>query len=635
MTADLYQKLSHPNLLRRAWHLARNDSRTDFMFDPFRFSDFAFRLEEHLSHLSESLARGSYHPNPLLLIDVPKSTLSVRPGTVVSIEDKIVLFAIACLIAPPLDKKLPEAVYSWRVKPQAKRDDLFHDHELLSFPFLKRKTIQRELELVEPWYALWPEFLASLETAYEKEGYRFLVSSDIVAYFENVDLGLLRDLLLQHLPRQPRLVNFLIGLLEYWTWPTLHGSPAPRGIPQGNGMSSFLGNIYLLPLDQAFAAFARRKDVKYLRYMDDVKVLAKDRATAREALFLMNDHLRGLRLNIQGSKTRIFEEGEIHAELFDERLDRTNNLIKAIQKNKNVTAGKRAEFIDSLKEVYRQLRGRKGVIRDKELRLFRRLITAFTTLRSSTIVSPVLDQLDRNPDSRLLNSAVRYLRVQDGNRSRISTRLGRLLSRPDELFPYQEAHLLMTLRYMRNIPSQGWEQAKSRLKSKTAHWYVRQQAALLLALKPLGNRELAWLLRLYNKERGTEVKRALVHPLSQLNRDSLEPVVRGLVFASDPRLNRIGRFLHSLLFEEARAIEHLNNLFDNITDEVMIDRLYELEVLAKCRSAQVRQRFVEKAMLACETARRPLLKSRLTRLTASSAGLSVYRPGQKNIETRA
>lgn len=117
------------DLLKRAWHLARNDSRTDFIYDSFRYNDYAFRLEDNLKGLLIKIEAGSYYPQPLLEIDVPKSTLAVRPGTVVEIEDRIVLFAILCLIAPILDKKLPTTVYSYRLREKAHKEGLFKDVE--------------------------------------------------------------------------------------------------------------------------------------------------------------------------------------------------------------------------------------------------------------------------------------------------------------------------------------------------------------------------------------------------------------------------------------------------------------------------------------------------------------------------
>ncbi len=591
MSGDYYHKLSNLNLLKRAWHLARDDSRTDFMFDSFRFSDFGFHLDEYLHSISQSLQNQSYHPRPLLTIDIPKSSLSVRPGSVLSIEDKIVLFAIACLIAPPLDKKLPQTVYSWRVKNKQRK--LFDDHEILKFPFLKRRTIKKRIDFVERWYGAWPQFIDEVEVKYEKEGYRFMVVSDIVAYFENIDLHLLRDLLLHHLPKQHRIINFLIKLLEYWTWPSVHDTPIHRGIPQGNGISSFLGNIYLLPLDQAFLKFANRKDIQYLRYMDDVKVMTRDMTTAREALFLMNDKLRELRLNIQGSKTRILQDDEIRSELFDNRLEKVNKIIEQIQGKESLTSSERKAFVDELKQELKKVKGKKSIIRDKELRLFRRLMTGFTLLRHSAMVRLVLDQLEKNPDSRLLNSSIRYFRVQERNLKKISNRLLELLSLKETLFPYQQAHFFMMMRYVRDIPVGVWKEARRVLKLKSSHWYTRQQAAQLVSLKILNPRELKTIKKYFDSEGHTEVKKALCQALAQLPHKEFEEFIDRLVFNTEPQLQKIGRFYHGLLYEEAKGLDEIKSIFDQYREDILLDRIYEVEVLSKAKSNKVKQELLK------------------------------------------
>ena len=55
----------------------------------------------------------------------------------------------------------------------------------------------------------------------------------------------------------------MVNILEHYTWPTQHLKSIKRGIPQGNNISSFIGNIYLLPLDQAFKEFSK----KYKSYL--------------------------------------------------------------------------------------------------------------------------------------------------------------------------------------------------------------------------------------------------------------------------------------------------------------------------------------------------------------------------------
>jgi hypothetical protein len=581
------------------------------MFDPYRFADFAFNLESHLLAISRALLAQTYRPQPLRTIDVPKSTLSVRPGSVLAIEDKIVLFAVACLTARSLDRLLPDGVYSWRVKKDAKRDELFEDHEILRLPFLKRVTIQRRIEFVEPWYGQWPQFVQDSRLAYERDGFRHLVVSDIVAYFENIDHVVLRDLLLRHLPKQVRLVNFIIGLLSHWTWPTLLGSPSARGIPQGFGVSSFLGNVYLLPLDQAFARMVRRGEVRDLRYMDDVKVLARDYATARTALFVMNEVLRSLRLNIQASKTRILEGDEARAELWDDRLEAVNELIREIQSKRRLSASDRRLYASKLRVYVRQVAGRKGLIRDRELRLFRRLVTGYGMLRHPGILNLLLQQLGRNPDARLLNGAIRYMRVQPRNLKRIASALLQLLQKADGLFPYQTAHLLLGLRYVRDPGTAGFREARAQLARKSGHAYVRQQAALLLAARTLPRREITAIRKRFERELMADVRLALLKCLVQMPKNELATLCRQLLLHTDPREQRLGRFLHALLHDAVAGLDQAKALFRNFQEDVVLERLFELEALSKADSRDVRNEVVAGLRRTRRLVRRPALLERL------------------------
>lgn len=615
MVTDLYSRLSDRDLLRRAWHLARDDSRSDFVPEPFRYSDFAFHLEDHLEGIAEDLAREAYHPRPLMIIDVPKSTLSVRPGSVLSIEDKIVLFAISCLIAPQVDKKIPKNVYSWRVKKKEDKRSLFHNHEILKFPFLKHRTIQRKVTFIEPWYARWPEFEEASKYVFEEEGYDFLVVSDIAAYFENIDHLILCDILMHCLPKQHRIIYFLMRLLEYWTWPTTHGVRAPQGLPQGNGVSSFLANAYLLPLDEAMTKFASRRDIKYIRYMDDVRVFAKDYTTAIESLFLMNEKLRELRLNIQASKTRVIEGTEIGELFFDTRFEKVNEVIKEIQKKAaGITQLERQQFADSLRQQLKLIKKKHHILQGKDLRLFTRLMTGFMLLQRSDMVSIALEQLSINPDEKLVTKTARYLRVQDRNRSTIVDSLTELLENRERLFPYQEASVFRMLRYVREIPASVYSDAKAILKKKTYHWFVKQQAALLLSLKPLKPREHDGIVRLYEQERDPEVKRAIAQVLTQLPKNDLENIISTMLFSTTPQIQKVGRFYYGLLNEEEKGMEQIASIFREFYEEKLIDRLFEVEILMKSDSSRVRKEVLKQLKKVRRHLRRPVLIQRVNRM---------------------
>lgn len=96
-----------------------------------------------------------------------------------------------------------------------------------------------------------------------------------------------------------------------------------RGIPQGNFVSSFLGNLFLLPLDRNFTKFEKKYEVQYFSYMDDVRVFTKRIEDARLAVFMMDRKLKRLHLNVQTAKTKILDHksGEIKQKLIDERVD--------------------------------------------------------------------------------------------------------------------------------------------------------------------------------------------------------------------------------------------------------------------------------------------------------------------------
>jgi hypothetical protein len=97
------------------------------------------------------------------------------------------------------------------------------------------------------------------------EGFKFLVVTDIAAYFENIQLPILRDVLLRIFPQDQKIVNFLISVLEYWCPHTNQHRTFHRGIPQGTQISSFLGNLFLMPLDAVMESFCAEHPAKYFR----------------------------------------------------------------------------------------------------------------------------------------------------------------------------------------------------------------------------------------------------------------------------------------------------------------------------------------------------------------------------------
>jgi hypothetical protein len=614
----LYKKLLSLRLLKRAWHLARSDSRTDFIYDPYKYGDYAYNLEENLKGLLISLKQDTYHPQPVLQIDVPKSSLAVRPGSTIEIEDRIVLFAITCLIAPDLDKKLPSTVYSYRLKKGLDKDSLFREMDIIEFPFLKKQTIQKEIQVFEPWYEQWPIFMKESIYAYEKEGYNRLSVSDISAYFENINFEILRDILLQELPKEQRIINLLISILEHWVWKTHDGRSIGRGLPQGNSVSSFLANIYLLPLDRAFIKFAQKHDIKYFRYMDDVKIFSKftnNEATARQAIFGMNEALRYLHLNMQGSKTDILRDEEIREDIEDDRLTRVNECIDEFHGEK-ITRAEKRDYVKRLKTEYKKIKSRKKALKNKDLRLFRRILTGFTLLQDGALVDRILLEIERNPDFKLMSSAVKYLRVVQ-KKQIIRHRLFEFLESPVNIFALQEALILLVLRYLKEYEKEIINYSKKVIKSKTAHWYIRSQAYLLLAQVPLSQTYLKTIRRAFEEETNIEVKRAMIAVLMQINEKDLKDFLNEISFDPNPKVGRIGRMLVDLQGKYDSARNEINNILKDFNEIRLMDNLYRLETIKYHADERIRELLMKRLKAHTRRIRKPVLKKRIENILVS------------------
>jgi len=560
--------------MKGAWHLARVDANSGFIKDTYNYDDFAFHLDREIDLLCSRLKDGTYHPHGLLRIDVPKDTLSVRPGSLIEIRDLTVLFGIILLIAEKLDSKLIDTVFSYRFNPSKKRKTLFKDNQLIHYTFLKKRTIKIKIDIFEPWYEQWPIFMKKSVYAFEKEGYKYLSLSDIAAYFENIDLDILRELLLKYFPTNQKIINLLVNILEHWTWPTRQLTTVRRGIPQGNSISSFLGNIYLIPLDEAFKSMTKNSKIKYFRYMDDIKIFSKTKQTAIKSLFLMNDTLRQLHLNIQGAKTVIKHGNEVKDELIDEVFEEVNNLVLELQKGK-LKKHRRAEIHKKLNEEEGKLNKEK-ILKGKEIKLYRRILTGFILLHENDLVKSLLKQIQINPDERLTTKTVNYFKLFPED-SQISVGILSYLNSPTNLFAFQEASLLRVLRYSHKNISKIQEYArKVFMRKKNNHWYVRAQAVNILSNRPIKLNSFKSIMNLYNSEVQPEVKKAIIKFLCQLDFNEQLTALNDALYDPYHKISNLSKMLLVLRTDRDRALQELKFIFNECFENKLIDNFYKI-----------------------------------------------------------
>lgn len=77
------------------------------------------------------------------------------------------------------------------------------------------------------------------------------------------------------------------------------------GITTGGALSTLLGAIYLSPLDEGMHKFYKKGAVFYIRYVDDIVILAKTRWKLKTAIKLMHQTIETLKLKMHRKEKRL------------------------------------------------------------------------------------------------------------------------------------------------------------------------------------------------------------------------------------------------------------------------------------------------------------------------------------------
>jgi len=569
----LFRELCKPETLRIGWHLAQLDSRDDFVADPVSYEDFASNLSDRLGYIVREIRHQRYRPRYLTEIDVPKSGLGIRPGNVLPIDEAALLHAVVYVLAPKIDRRLSDHVYSYRLakdwQKRVKRGRSMFREGDDEIPFLRGVTIRR-IDPFEPWYSAWPEFDRQRIAAVKKRGYTHLTRTDIAAYFENIDLGLLDHFLRQIVPNEPVLVSLLMRVLNSWTRVTSTGVPVGRGIPQGNEICSFLGNIYLRPLDRELTKFASRTGAEWLRYVDDVEVYTKNPDDARAVVLVINDTLRRLYLNLQGSKTEILTGRDLDRALArseSEVLDAAWEAIEALNQKDKAVGKKVTRILSNIRPIARRFRrGLPGSVRAlsaSDSRILRRAMTLWGYAGRPYLMKVAVATLTEPPEYRLLLKSLRYLEQQHPkSHDRIIDVLLGLLGGSVPLLPFHAAAILGTLRWLhpteaklnlaRQITAYGFR--------RKAEWPVRQKALELLAVMPA--RPSTALRRAQNslKHPHPFVRRAALLMLTRSSVQDVRTQVNRLIHDPDLAVSRLAGHWHRLINDRSAGETELARL---------------------------------------------------------------------------
>jgi retron-type reverse transcriptase len=273
-----------------AWQRTVNNS-SRIVVDDLAMNVFAHNLQANIEALLVKLNDEVFAYEPLSdhKVYVPKPSSTLRTMSMTAPQDLVVYQALVNVIADIVDPQLATHTYEhvWG--------------NLYSGPDTRW--------MLKPWKELYTGFVNCVAN-YFKRGDTWIAATDIVSFYDTIDHDRLINVLNNYCGRDDKFFGLLKKCIAKWS--AHHdGLTIGRGIPQGSNASDYLANIFLHAVDRSMIS----NGYHYVRYVDDVRILAHDRSTAQKGLILFDLELKQAGLVAQVTKTSLHEITDIEKEV--------------------------------------------------------------------------------------------------------------------------------------------------------------------------------------------------------------------------------------------------------------------------------------------------------------------------------
>ena len=262
-TQALYAQVFERGNLQRALKQVRRNKGAPGI-DGMTVDELPEYLKHHWLEIRAQLDAGTYRPQPVLRVEIPKGDGKTRPLGIPTVVDRFIQQAIAQVIS-------------------AHWEPHFHRH---SYGFRPQRSAHQAVREVQ----------ANIHA-----GYGWVVDMDLQAFFDRVNHDRLMARLKSRCPDADllRLVNRFLK-----AGVSVEGRVVPThlGVPQGGPLSPVLANVVLDELDWELD----RRGHRFARYADDCNILVGSKRAGKRVMASVTRYVGDtLRLTVNQSKSAV------------------------------------------------------------------------------------------------------------------------------------------------------------------------------------------------------------------------------------------------------------------------------------------------------------------------------------------
>jgi RNA-directed DNA polymerase len=232
--------------------------------DGMNVGELSTYLKGHWPAIRAQLLDGTYKPQPVRRVEIPKASGGMRPLGIPTVLDRFIQQAVMQVLQANWERTFSEA----------------------SFGFRPGRSAHQAVERAQ---------------AYIASGHGVVVDIDLEKFFDRVNHDILMGLVTKRVADK-RVLKFIRGVLNAGVMEGGLVSPTEEGTPQGGPLSPLLSNLVLDVLDKEL----EKRGHRFVRYADDCNIYVRSHRAGERVMAGIERFLaKRLRLQVNKAKSAV------------------------------------------------------------------------------------------------------------------------------------------------------------------------------------------------------------------------------------------------------------------------------------------------------------------------------------------